>query len=287
MISSLLSGCLARNHVSDINEVDQSMSLRRIRLSLQLVIPMTNRSIRTRYQGSFLGLAWLFFNPLIMLIIYSFVFGVIFGARWRSDVDSQAEFAIILFSGLLIYNVFMESANQSTTLIQSNSNLVKKVVFPLELLSVICVLTALFNGFIAFNVWLVAHFIFIGLPPATILYVPLVIIPLWLFCLGISWYLAALGTYLRDLGNIVALLTTAMLFLSPIFYPIEALPPEYRFLIFFNPLTPIIEEFRNLAYFGVGIDWSRWLISLIMSGFVYSTGWYLFVKTKKGFADVL
>jgi len=265
-----------------INEMFGSMWRNR-----ELIYASAKREVLGRYRGSALGLIWSFFNPLFMLAVYTIVFSEIFKARWSVDGDSKAEFALVLFAGLVVFNLFAECVNRAPTLIISNPNYVKKVLFPLEILPVIILLSGLYHAAISLVVWLMAYTILIGFPHATVLYLPLVIVPFFMFVMGISWILASLGVFLRDVTQIVAVLTSILMFLSPIFYPATALPDAYRRLIYFNPLTLIIEQMRDLLYWGRSPDpvfiIIYWLLAL---GFAWF-GFAWFQKTRKGFADVL
>jgi lipopolysaccharide transport system permease protein len=222
-----------------------------------------------------------------MLLIYTFVFSVVFKARWSTDSESKTEFALLLFAGLIIFNLFSECINRSPGLILSNPNYVKKVVFPIEILPFVGLLSALYHALISLGVWLVAYVLLFGIPHATVLYLPLVILPYGLFIMGLGWALASLGVFLRDVSQFIGVITAAMLFLSPIFYPVTALPEAYRHLIYLNPLTIVIQQTRDVLFWGkspdlyfIGIYWITAMI-IAWAGF----GW--FQKTRKGFADVL
>jgi lipopolysaccharide transport system permease protein len=189
---------------------------------------MVKRDVAGRYRGSILGLFWSLFNPILMLVIYTFVFSVVFKARWSVDSDSKTEFALMLFAGLMIFNLFAECVNRAPTLVIGNVNYVKKVVFPLEILPWVSLGSALFHFLVSLCVWLVACVVLFGELQVTALLLPVVLFPLLMFILGVAWFIAALGVYLRDVGQIVGVLTSVLMFLSPIFYPLSALPVEYR-----------------------------------------------------------
>jgi lipopolysaccharide transport system permease protein len=248
---------------------------------------MTKREILGRYRGSVMGLLWSFFNPLFMLMVYTFVFSVIFKARWSVGSESKTEFALILFAGLIVFNVFSECINRAPTLILSNVNYVKKVVFPLETLPFVTLLSALFHGVISLGVWLLAYVLLFGAPRATVFYLPLILAPLCLLIMGLSWALASLGVYLRDVSQFIGIVTTVLLFLSPIFYPITMLPEEYRALLYFNPLVPVIEQTRGALYWGSPPDFPMLTIYLFATFIVAWLGFAWFQKTRKGFADVI
>ena len=246
----------------------------------------TKREVMGRYRGSFLGILWSFFNPLLMLAVYTFVFSVVFKARWGGS-ESKTEFALVLFAGMIVFNLFSECINRAPNLILGNPNYVKKVVFPLEILPLIGLGAALFHFVISLGVWLFAYIIFYGVPHLSVLFLPLILVPFILFIMGVSWALASLGVYLRDVGQFIGILTTVLMFLSPIFYPVSALPEAYRGLIYMNPMTPVIEQARAVLFFGVFPDFAMLGIYLIATSLIAWLGFFWFQKTRKGFADVI
>lgn len=252
-----------------------------------LIKALVKREVIGRYRGSVLGIFWSFFNPVLMLTVYTFVFSVIFKARWNGSSDSKTEFALILFAGLIVFNLFAECINRAPGLILANKNYVTKVVFPLEILPLVSLGSALFHTLISIGVWLIAYVILFGLPHVTVLMLPLLFIPLLLFIIGLSWSLASLGVYLRDVSQIIGVITTVLMFLSPVFYPVTALPEAYRPLLFLNPLTPVIEQTRNVLFWGKIPDLSVWSIYSTGAILVAWLGFVWFQKTRKGFADVL
>jgi lipopolysaccharide transport system permease protein len=257
-------------------------------LNRNLIKALTKREIIGRYQGSVLGLFWSFVNPVFLLVVYTFVFSVVFKARWGSgDSGSKAEFALVLFAGILVFNLFAECVNRAPSVILSNPTYVKKVVFPLEILPWVSFAAALFHTLISFIVWLVFSLFVFGAPPLTSLLFPLLLVPLMLITMGLSWFLASLGVFLRDVSQVVGILTTALMFLTPIFYPITAIPESYRKILYLNPLTFIIDQARDLLIFGRGMAWgSYWLLTLCSTLMAWF-GFVWFQKTRKGFADVL
>lgn len=253
----------------------------------ELVQSMVKREIVGRYRGSVMGLMWSFFNPVLMLSVYTFVFSVVFKARWQGGSDSKTEFALIVFSGLMIFNLFAESINRAPTLVLGNVSYVKKVVFPLELLTLITFGSAAFHFLISFVVWLVFFLVFFGMPPLTIFWLPIILIPLVLNTLGLSWFLASLGVYVRDVAQFVSVFLTVLMFLSPIFYPIASLPNEYHWFMNLNPLTLVVEQARGAMIFGRSINVADWLLQTALSSLIACLGFYWFQKTRRGFADVI
>ena len=234
-----------------------------------------------------MGILWSFFNPVFMLAVYTFVFSVVFKARWSGGSDSKTEFALVLFAGLIVFNLFAECVNRAPGLILSNVNYVKKVVFPLEILPWVALGSALFHALISLGVWLIAYLILFGVPHITVLLLPLVFLPFLLFIMGLTWGLASLGVYLRDVSQFIGIVTTALMFLSPLFFPSSAMPENYRHLLLLNPLTPVIEQAREVLYWGKMPDMTLLSVYLLAGAFIAWLGFAWFQKTRKGFADVL
>jgi lipopolysaccharide transport system permease protein len=253
-----------------------------------LIKQMIWREVVGRYKGSVFGLAWSFFSPLMMLVVYTFVFSVVFKARWGVDnSDKSSDFALILFVGLIIHTLFAEVLNRAPTLIIGNVNYVKKVVFPLEILTVVSLGAAIFHAAISFLVFLVVFIFFNGFPSWTILFTPLTLLPLFPLTIGLGWLLASLGVYLRDIGQIIGITTTVLLFLAPVFYPRDSLPETYQLVMYINPLTYPIEQTRAVLIFGGMPNWAGLGVYTIISVLICWIGFWLFQKTRRGFADVL
>lgn len=253
----------------------------------ELLRALIEREVIGRYRGSIAGLLWSFLNPLLMLLVYTFVFSVVFKVRWGTDNDSNTQFALLVFTGMMVFNLFSECLTRAPGLILSHVNYVKKVVFPLDMLPCVMLGAVLFHTLVSFAVWLLFHLLAFGLPPPTALLFPLVLLPLVLFTLGLSWVLASLGVYLRDVGQVIGVLMSALLLMSAVFYPLSALPEAYRHWLYLNPLTLVIESSRDVLIWGVVPDLGLWLIELSVALGVAFLGWAWFEKTRPGFADVL
>lgn len=253
----------------------------------RLIHQFARREVEGRYRGSYLGLLWPFASPLAMLAVYTLFFGVIMQSRWGANIVSTTDFAINLFAGLIVFNLFAEIVSRAPGLILSNVNYVKRVVFPLEILPWTVLLGALFHLSVSLGILLAAHLATGGGLHPTLLLLPLVLAPFALFLLGLGWFLAATGTYIRDIGQLVGMIQTALLFLSPVFYPVSTLGPDMRFLVNLSPLTFVIEAFRSVTLRGATPDWhaltAYWVLGIAAAwlGFVW------FQKTRKGFADVV
>ncbi|MNJ34606.1 Teichoic acid translocation permease protein TagG [compost metagenome] len=245
------------------------------------------REVLGRYRGSVIGITWSFVTPLFMLTVYTVVFSVVFKARWATGSDSKTEFALVLFAGLMMFSLFAECINRAPGLILSNVSYVKKIVFPLEILPVVTLLSAMFHALVSLGVWLLAYCLFFGVPHATALLLPVIVLPFVMFIMGLSWALASLGVYLRDVSQIIGSVTSVLMFLSPIFYPVSALPENYRHLLYLNPLTPVIEMTRDVLYWGNVPDFQLLGIYWLATAFIAWLGFAWFQKTRKGFADVL
>lgn len=252
-----------------------------------LIFALARREVLGRYRGSVMGLAWSFFHPLLMLAVYTFVFSVVFQVRWPGGTASKTEFALVLFSGLIAFGLFSECINRASGLIVSNTSYVTKVVFPLETLPVIALVSGLFHALVSLVVWFVFHLLVRGMPPATALLLPLALMPLLILTLGLGWFLAALGVYLRDVSQIVGVVTTVLMFTTPIFYAVSQVPAEYQTLMLANPLTISVEQVRDVMLWGRGLDWKIWSLYLAGASVVAWLGFAWFQKTRKGFADVL
>ena len=265
--------------------------VRSLWVNRQLIAQMTRREVVGRYKGSFLGLGWSFLNPLLMLAVYTFVFSVVFRSRWgiaeSGAEESKAMFAVVLFVGMIVYGLFAEILNRAPSLIVGNVNYVKKVVFPLEILPVVAACAALFHALVSLTVWLMAYTLLIGVPHWHVLFLPLVLFPLLVLALGVAWFLAALGVFLRDVGQTVAIITTMMMFLAPVFFPVKNLPPEFQPLIMANPLTFIIEQARDVLIWGKTPDFMGLFQYFIVALVMFWAGYIWFQKMRKGFSDVL
>jgi lipopolysaccharide transport system permease protein len=248
---------------------------------------LVKRDFVGRYKGSLAGVGWALFNPLLMLAIYTFVFTVAFQSRWTAPGGDKQSFAVVLFAGMIVFNLFAECLNRAPTLITSSPNYVKKVVFPLDLLPWVVLCSAVLHFLVGFGVLIViAMLIGDGLRLGTLL-TPVVLLPLLLFTLGVTWVYASLVVYLRDLPQVVTMITTVLMFLSPLFYPMDAIPERYRGLMKLNPLALPIEQLRAVVLWGTPVDWPVWLAELAVASATFAIGYWWFQRTRRGFADVL
>jgi lipopolysaccharide transport system permease protein len=253
-----------------------------------LISQITKREIAGRYKGSYLGILWSVVNPLLLLIIFTFVFSVIFRAKWGISVsESKVEFALTLFCGMVVFNLFSECLNRAPGLILANPNYVKKTILPLEILPVSLILSSFIHMLISLVILLIGVLIFMGVIHWTIIYLPFIIISFLPLTLGLTWFLSSLGVFIRDIGYAVGFFTNALLFLTPIFYPISAVPESVREFMKLNPLSVIIECNRRILMWGKPPDWPWLGVVCLFSLAVMLLGYGFFVKSKRAFADVV
>lgn len=255
-----------------------------------LIFQLTKREIISRYRGSFLGILWTIINPILMLAVYTFVFGFVFKVRLdqnRSFESDQFSFTLLLFSGLIVYNIFSDCLSRSPGLILANINYVKKIIFPLEILPWVNLGATLFHAAISLTILLIALLLINHSIHWTVILMPVILAPFLLLSIGISWFLTATGVFVRDIGQFIGLALTMLLFLSPVFYPATALPESLRDYLFLNPLSFIIEQLRAVALYGQLPDWRGLAIYTLIGLLFAQIGFWWFEKTRKGFADVL
>jgi lipopolysaccharide transport system permease protein len=250
---------------------------------------LTSRELTGRFTGSFFGRFWLFLSPLMILCIYAYFFGEILQAKWNIGDSKQglASFALLIFSGLILHQLFSDCICRSPDLVLSNPNYVKKIVFPLEILAYVALFSSVVQMITGLIILLIAFVIMTGVFYWTWLLLPLVYIPFFLMTLGLMWILAALGVFLRDLRQIMQFVATVTLFLSPVFYPMNRLPSELQFLPFVNPLVVVIEQSRLMLFEGTLPDWGILFAYFIVSLVVVFCGHYFFTRSKPAFADVI
>lgn len=254
----------------------------------RLVGRLVGRELASRFKGSLLGTAWYVLLPLILVLVYTFVFGVVFQTRWPQQIDgSGAVVALYLFSGMLIFTIFAEVVSRSPTLIMENVAYVKKVVFPLEVLPWIIVISSVATFFMSMIVFLCLYVMLIGLPPATTLLLPILLVPYVLIIIGISWFLASISVFLRDMRHAIGSIVTIIMFTGPVFYPVSAIPERYRWMMYFNPVTIPVEMSKDLLFARAVPAIGPWLTYLAVSVVIASLGYKWFMKTKKAFADVI
>jgi lipopolysaccharide transport system permease protein len=253
---------------------------------LNLVMSLTRRELVARYKGSVLGILWAILTPIVMIAIFTFIFAGVFKARFGAS-DSQWDYALYLFCGLLPWNGFQESLQLSSNTIVTHANLVKRVVFPLETLPVAQSLVSIANQLFGTAVLLGALLIVRRELHATTLLLPLLLLPQLIATLGGAWLLASLGVFVRDIVQGVSLILMAWMYLTPIIYPESLVPERYQGLINLNPFTPLIRNYRRLILEGAAPDWRglAYFSAFAIVAFVF--GYWWFARTRKNFADVL
>lgn len=249
---------------------------------------LTEREVLGRYRGSALGIGWSFITPLAMLAVYTFVFSQVFKARWGGLENSgPLGFAVNLFAGLIVFNLFSECVSRAPSLVISNPNYVKKVVFPLEVLGSVAVGSAGFHALTSLSILVVFELIAFHQLPLTLLWLPLIWLPLVLGSLACTWILSAAGVFLRDIGQLIGVGLNMLMFLSPIFFPTSALPANWQPVLRLNPLAQVIEETRKSAVQGIHPDLGYLAIGILITFAACELSFRVFNKAKRAFADVL
>ena len=263
-----------------------------------LLRQFARREVEARHKGTLLGAAWTVVNPLIQLLIYTFVFGIVFEMKWNrlpgagggpADPDGArpGEFALTFFAAYVAFTVFQECATRASGLIADRPNLVRKVVFPLEVLPVSVLLAQLFYAAIGVVLLLAAALIATGSISPTLWLFPLVCVPLSMFALAAGWLVSALGVYIRDLKQVVPVVTQMLFFATPIFYPLKNVPEEYRPVMEANPFTPLVEMARQTLLWGEVPDWWTWGALTLGGAVAMQLSYAWFMRARRGFADVV
>lgn len=256
----------------------------------ELIWGFAARDVLERHKGALLGVGWNVLQPLLQLAIYTVVFGYIFGSRWeKGNLPAPIDFPVTLFAGLVAFNVFAESVSRAPTAVSSRPNLVRKVVFPVEILPVTVVVSALVNMAIGAGLLLLIVLGFTGSVSHTAWAFPLVLVPLAMLSLGASWLLGALGVFVRDVRQIVVVLTQLLMFTTPLFFSIERIPEQYpmiRWAITHNPLSIIVENARRTLVWGEWPQWEPLGIVGAIGAIAMLGGWAFFSACRRGMADV-
>ena len=251
-----------------------------------LAFELTRREFSGRYRGSFGGVVWSFMQPLFLLAVYTIAFGVILKARWGFS-GGTADYALMLFAGLIVFNAFSEVLSKSPALVTNNPNFVKKVVFPLELLPVVAVATALIHALIGIAVWFLGYIVLFGVPKLTAVFFPLILLCFSPVLLGLGWLLSAVGVVVRDVGQLTGMLSHTLLFLTPIFYSIEAAPPLLQHLLLINPLTFVVEQFRLVLFYGQVPALKGIAVYFILASVFAWAALLVFRRLRPNFADMV
>lgn len=253
----------------------------------QLLRHLIKRDVAMRFRGSVLGKVWMVLPSLAMLALYTFVFGVIFQPRWPGSVRGPSEVALYYFAGLIVFDFFMECIIRAPTLMLGHVTYIKKILFPVEILAWMVVGGAALQFIIGCLLLIVLYTVLNGAPPASAIAVPLLVLPLALFATGFVWFLSAIGVFLRDANHVVIAVTPAIMFLSPIFFPIAAIPEQFRIFFYANPLTLVLENVRAALFTG-SVQISVGLAAYFLCALAFAEmGYYCFRKLRPSFADVI
>lgn len=262
--------------------------IRRLWQQRALIGQMARRDIQSRYRGSVLGMLWSLATPLTLLAVYTFVFGYVFQAKWpERQSDGLGSLAMILFCGLIPYTIFAECLGRAGTLVVSNPNFVKKVVFPLEMLPVMAMISALYQAGISLLVLFAADLILSRHLSLTLPLLPVVVLPLVCLTLGFCWFAASLGVFIRDIPQAIGVCLQILFFATPIFYPLSAIPARLRGIVSLNPLAPVIQDVRRVALWDEWPNWGLFGWELAAALVCMMAGYAWFMRTRRAFADVL
>ncbi|HVX82802.1 MAG TPA: ABC transporter permease [Devosiaceae bacterium] len=245
------------------------------------------RDLESTFRGSVLGLLWIVLIPLVMVALYTFVFGVVLKSAWVAQSTSPLEVPLIYFTGLTISGFFLEVINRAPNFIRQHTSYVKKVIFPLDLLDWVLVGTALVKLAISFI--LLAAFLAIVEQrlPLEVIWVPVLVVPLAVMLVGVAWILSAIGTYVRDLGHALTIISPVIMFVTPVFYSLDQVPEVARGAYLVNPLTFVLEQARAILFFGAGVDWAGYAGYWVAAVIVFWLGFQFFSRARSGFADVI
>jgi lipopolysaccharide transport system permease protein len=271
--------------IATLNPINIATNLRRHHY---LIGQLVRRDVLLKYKGSYLGVSWSFFYPLLLLITFTLVFGGVFGGRWNAGAGSLSgmEMALFIYCGLAVFTPFSEVISVAPRLMLTNQNFVKKIIFPTEILPLVSLLSASIHG-LANIILLMLAALFTGHAHTNMLLAPVALLPVWLFTLGLAWFFTVAGAYVRDLTHVVPVLMQLLMFLSPVFYPLSAAPGPLRALHVFNPLAQAMEDMRRTVLMGQAPDWGAWLPMLAV-GLVFATlGYAFFAHCREEFADVI
>lgn len=279
---------MSRRLVLFVRQMNPAALTARIWRHRDLVWQLTWREVTGRYRSSLLGFGWSFISPLVTLAAYTFVFGLVFRARWPQATSAGlGSFGLTLFAGLIAFTFFAECLTRAPGIITASPNYVKKVVFPLEVLPVSIVGSALFHAAISAVVLMIAHAVLQGGAVWTALLLPIVFVPLVLLALGTAWFFASVGVFFRDAVHTVVLMSQVLMFMTPVFYPVDAVPERFRWLLQLNPLTSLVENARRVTVQGLLPDWPALGISFLIGSLATVVGYAWFASTKRAFADVI
>lgn len=245
------------------------------------------RDIEATFRGSVLGIAWIVFIPLVLVGLYTFVFGMVLGASWPIPTRTPFEVPLIYFAGLSVFGFFIEVISRAPNCLRDNQTYVTKVIFPLEILAWMLVGTALFRASTNFVLLLLFMAVFAGGIPEGTLLVPVLFVPFALLLVGLAWFMIATGAFLRDLAHAVQAFGPMILFLSPVFYALSQVPGTIRPVYAFNPLTFVLEEMRGLLFFADGVSLAHYVLYSLGALAIFAGGHVFFHRLRPGFADVI
>ncbi|HBN1876904.1 TPA: ABC transporter permease [Escherichia coli] len=258
-----------------------------VKKNRHLLYHLTKRDITSKFKGAYAGLIWSFINPLLLLVIYTFVFSVIMKAKWGLSNEGNFDFAVVLFTGLIVFNMYADATNRAANIIHDNKNYVKKVIFPLNILPIIVVNSSFFNGIISYLILFTVLLLFKDTLNIQCVFIILLLFPIYLMSLGVTYLVSAISAFARDIGQVMGIFNMAFMFLSPIFFPMERMPAKFQFIASLNPIAFVVTQARDTLIFNKGFNWDGYAVSLLCSSIIFVVGFIVFSSLKKDFADVI
>ncbi|MBL1217493.1 MAG: ABC transporter permease [Planctomycetes bacterium] len=252
-----------------------------------LIRGLVKREIQSQHKGTLLGIVWLVVQPLMLLTVYTFVFATAFRPHVVDEDASKATYALMVFTGLILYTVFAETIGRAPRLMSSNKTFIKQIIFPIEILPAVVIGAALVKAVVSFVLLIAAYFIFIGVPTVTAITILLVVPPLLFLTTGLAWFISSLSVFIRDCAPAITVLVRLLLFLCPVFYSIEAIGYPYRYLILANPVSTCVILSKQALFKDQWPSPTHVAIYWVVSLFVLWFGYAWFTKTRKAFADVM
>jgi lipopolysaccharide transport system permease protein len=259
--------------------------VKRLPIYWNLILDFSRRDIEKKYRGSFLGLFWTFLSPLLMLGVYTFVYSYVLQVR-VGGMD-RMDFVIWLYAGLTVFFFFSDVAITAPATIRSVPNYVKKVIFPLEILVSSRIVVAFFSFTINFCLLIILFWLKHHAVHGTVLWTPLILLPTMIFTYGLALILASVGVFVRDVDELSRFFIRVLFYLAPIVYPLTFVPERFYSVIWMNPLTSMVENFRRIVFFGFMPDWQQFIGFFVVSIIIFLLGRSCFIKLRPAFADVL
>ncbi len=253
----------------------------------ELIQAVVRRELAARFRGSILGWLWAIFGPLLMLTVYTYIFSSAIGLRSSAAAHGVANYSLQIFVGLIVFNLFAEVAYRAPALLHENANFIKKSIFPSETLAWTATIRAIVYAGISFSVMIVFEIILAHWLPPTILLLPFVVVPFFLFLVGVSWFLMALGSFTRDVTHLMASIVPVFMFATPIFYSISDAPKGMQIILRCNIMGDYVEMVRDLVLLDRMPSLLVYIGTVLVSLLIFRSSYRFFMRYKSVFVDVI